>query len=180
MLSPGITSHALGADDQGAARPLPVNRAGTAMPVSGAVTLANLDPIPVSLPGPVTLAGTVSPAVMLARSVAFAAAGDTAVWTPAAGKAVVLLGYNLVLPGTALQAAAGTQVLLLKAGAAALNLREAFHVPAGLTAATFGFSRAVLQLGVGLQLPVNAPLVINLSAALTTGSYYFTAFGYEV
>lgn len=154
----------------------------------GADSAENPRPLPVSPDGltiPVSMPGMVLPDQTMLKTVDFTAAGDVNVWTPAAGKAIVILFYDVELSGNASALAVnGEQLVRFKSqigqGAATLlPIRHVFFVP------TLGpnvppASRAGRELAYGYRLPADASLVVNLSHALTAGRYFVTVTGYEV
>jgi hypothetical protein len=115
------------------------------------------------------------------RTVAATAAGNTALWTPAAGKKFRLMRFKVQVTANAVQAAGGVLALGLQDATTDLNLTHSVFVPAaaGTTMAGF-FDSGWIDLGNGvLSGAANQILNINLSAALTGGTARFIAAGVE-
>lgn len=109
------------------------------------------------------------------------AAGNTSVWTPAAGKKFRLMGFTIEVTETATQAAAGVNDLTLQDSGAAIGLGFSPWIPAAaLTAQQAGYLSGQVQLGNGyLSAAANNVLQINLSTALTAGKVRVNAWGTE-
>lgn len=110
------------------------------------------------------------------------ASGDTAVWTPAAGKRFVLLGYEIMVTANAAQAVAGVLDVVLRDAAAPIGQGLSVFVP-GAAGAAFAANAStgwVSLLGLGYQsAAINQALNVNLSAALTAGTVRVNAVGTE-
>lgn len=109
------------------------------------------------------------------------ASGDTAVWTPAAGKKFRVMGYSIEVTGEATLAGAADLVITLRDATTDMNLTHSCYVPAAAPTNPGGtvFSKTV-QLGNGrLSSAANAVLNVNLSAALTAGTVRVTPIGVE-
>jgi hypothetical protein len=112
--------------------------------------------------------------------------GNTALWTPAAGKKFRLMRLLVEVPPNCIMAARGVVTISFQDGATPINL--AFDVWLGQTApveaaATIPptlFTTDWIDLGQGvLSSAANNVLNINLSAALTGGNVRVTACGTE-
>jgi hypothetical protein len=149
----------------------------------GADSLENLHPVPLVDGGgsvPVTIVSDGNAATTFVYSTDFAAAGNHVVWTPAAGKRVVLLEYSIELTGNAAATVANsTQLVKITDDTTDFDFRHVFFVPtlSTNTPAAFTRSRAIQR---GLMFGVDAPVQANLSHALSSGRYYVTLVGYEV
>lgn len=110
------------------------------------------------------------------RTATATAAGNTAVWTPPAGKKFRLMRYRLVVTGNAAQAAGGTFNIELRDGASNVvsgsNLpAESVAVPVAAGSAGVLLDTGWCDLGNGLLGTTAAQaLNVNLSAALTGGA----------
>lgn len=116
--------------------------------------------VSVSLPSPNTY-----------RSGTFAAAGDSALWTPPAGKSFRLMRYRFALTGNATLAAAGVLTVTLRQSTTSLPFGASVYVPA-IAANTLGaYTSPWIDLGSTgyLSTVAGAVLNVNLSAALTAG-----------
>jgi hypothetical protein len=105
------------------------------------------------------------------RTATATAAGNTALWTPAAGKKFRLMRFRVQVTGNAALAAAGILTVDLQDAAAAFNMATSVFVPgaAGTTMAGW-YESDWVDLGQGyLSVLANNVLNINLSAALTAG-----------
>jgi len=117
------------------------------------------------------------------KTVSANAAGNTVLWTPAAGKRFRLLRYRIALSNDAVIAVAGRITVDLLDGAVSLNLTENIFVAA---AANGTFSpnftgTGWFELGPAgiLSAALNNILNVNLSVALTGGLARVWAAGYE-
>lgn len=110
------------------------------------------------------------------KTVAATAAGNTAVWTPAANKRFRLLAWRLSVAGTL--AADGTQVIQLRDGATTVIARAGANVAAALPA---GDSQIGEDYGLEGQLSatLNNVLNINLGTAMASGAVYIDVWGTE-
>ncbi len=114
------------------------------------------------------------------RSGVVTAAGSTAVWTPAAGKRFVLLGYHLFLIGNSIQAAAGVITVNLQDAATLLGLSHSIYVPSAAANIFGGTPIATLEFPAGITSAANNnALNVNLSAALTAGGVRSVVWGVE-
>jgi hypothetical protein len=113
------------------------------------------------------------------KTVSTAAAGLTAVWTPAAGKKYRLMGYTIDVAGTL--AATGTQVLTLRDGAATVIKNHVANLIQTQTASiSGGDSHMGADLGQGqLSAAINTTLNINLGTAMASGAVTVNAWGTE-
>lgn len=114
------------------------------------------------------------------RTATATAAGDTTVWTPAAGKKFRLMRYRIDITGQAIQAVAGNIEITLIDNATAMNIGNSVYVPA-IALNQFGaYSSGWIDLGNGyLSLVANNTLDVNLSAALTAGELRIQTAGTE-
>jgi hypothetical protein len=116
------------------------------------------------------------------RTVAAAAAGNTAVWTPTAGLWFRLMRYLVEVTGDATQAAGGVLTITLFDGAAGVtNQVLSVYVPAAaLNTHGVLYSSGWITLDNGFRsVAVNNVLNVNLSAALTAGAVRVLACGNE-
>lgn len=110
------------------------------------------------------------------------AAGNTALWTPAAGKKFRLMRYLVTVTDDATRAAPGVlTVSLFDAAAGATGQAHDVYVPAVALVNTGAlYQSGWIDLGNGfLSAAVNNVLNINLSAALVTGNVRVIACGTE-
>jgi hypothetical protein len=113
------------------------------------------------------------------------ASGDSALWTPAAGKRFRLQRFIVQVPANVSLAARGVLTIKLRDGATDLNLT--FDVFLGQTAPVEtasseqpNFDTGWIDLGEGiLSAAANNVLNINLSAALSAGNVRVTCCGTE-
>lgn len=110
------------------------------------------------------------------KSAAVTASGNTAVWTPAAGKKFRLLAWRLSVAGTL--AADGTQIIQLRDGTTTVIARAGANVAAALPA---NDSQIGEDYGLKGQLSAaaNNVLNLNLGTAMATGAVYIDAWGTE-
>lgn len=113
---------------------------------------------------------------------AASAAGDTAIWTPTAGKRFVLLGYILIITANATATVAGTLELLFRDGTTPLGIGGAGFIPStGPTQFQVDDIITIPNLGAGIPSAViNNPLNLNLSFALTAGEVRAQVMGIEI
>ncbi|SRR5216683_598162 len=106
------------------------------------------------------------------NTVATAAAGNTALWTPAAGKKFRLMRYMVSVTDNATQAVLGTLTVSLNDAGAAIGQAHDVFVPAvGLVNTGSLYGSPWIDLGNGiLSAAINQALNVNLSAALTAGT----------
>lgn len=109
------------------------------------------------------------------------AAGNTAVWTPAAGKKFRLMGYQILVTENASLAVAGLEEITLNDSGTALGMGQSLYVPnAAATVLAGGFNSTAIQLGNGaLSAAANNVLQVNLGTALATGECRVNAWGTE-
>lgn len=116
------------------------------------------------------------------QTVATAAAGNTALWTPAAGKKFRLMRYMVTVTDQATQAGAGTLTFSLFDGAAGVTgqVHDVFVPALGLVNTGSLYTSGWIDLGNGyLSTAANNVLNINLSAALTAGTVRVICCGTE-
>jgi hypothetical protein len=116
------------------------------------------------------------------KTVGTAANGNTALWTPAAGKKFRLLRYMLTITDNATQAAPGTVTVSLFDGAAGATgqVHDVFVPAVGLVNTGSLYSSGWIDLGNGVLSGVaNNTLNVNLSAALTAGNVRVMVAGTE-
>jgi hypothetical protein len=115
------------------------------------------------------------------RSGTFTALGDTALWTPAAGKRWRLMRYRFALTGNAAMGTGGVLSIMLRDATAASPFGAAVYVPA-VAANTLGaYTSPWIDLGTTgyLSAAANNVLNVNLSAALTGGQVRVLVAGVE-
>lgn len=111
------------------------------------------------------------------KSVAATAAGNTAVWTPAAGKKFRLMGYSISIAGTVTVALVNL-IKLTDAPAGTIIAQNNAAVGAAVIAG--GDTQIENNLGQGfLSALANNVLTVNLSSAMLTGSVIVNAWGTE-
>ena len=117
------------------------------------------------------------------KTVTLTAAGNTALWTPAAGKRFRLMAYSIEVTANAAMAAAGLNEVTLQDVAAAIGQGCSAWLPAAeLTtlAVNIQLSGGMRQLGNGyLSSGINQTLNVNLATALTAGEVRVNAIGTE-
>lgn len=115
------------------------------------------------------------------RTVATAAAGNTALWTPAAGNRFRLMRYMVAVTADAIQAVAGLLTITLFDGAAgATGQVHSVFVPAAAVNTQGLYTSGWIDLGNGVRsAAINNVLNVNLSAALTGGVVRVIACGTE-
>lgn len=110
------------------------------------------------------------------------AAGNTAIWTPAAGKRFRLMAYSIEVTGNASMGAAGLNEITLNDAGAAIGqgVSAWFPAAAGTLLGNVQLSGGMRQLGNGvLSAAANNPLQVNLTTALTAGEVRVNAIGTE-
>jgi len=115
------------------------------------------------------------------RTVAATAAGDTALWTPAAGKRFRLMGYVISLTANVTLAVADILTVSLVDGATPTAFVHDFYVPATVSV-PFGASVVGPAGAIGngyLSQAVGNTLSVRLSAGLATGRVRVIAWGTE-
>ena len=121
-----------------------------------------------------------TPAVF--HSAVATAAGNTAVWTPTSGKKFRLMRFMLVLTDEAARAAAGDITVKFQDATTDIGIGLPVYVPAAAIAAPIGeaWSSGWIDIGNGyLSAAANNVLNVNLSAALTAGTFGVIAAGTE-
>lgn len=115
------------------------------------------------------------------RRAAVAAAGSTALWTPAAGNKFRLLAFKIQITGQATLAVAGTLTIALLDAAASINLEHTEFIPAAAANVFGGIDTGWIDLGgFGiLSALANNVLNANLSVALVTGTANIIVAGTE-
>jgi len=118
------------------------------------------------------------------KNVTATAAGNTTVWTPAAGKKFHLLGYYIEVNGHITTAAGGLLTIDLNDSGTSLNQTHSVFVPATGAVSTTNnptlLTHVDFPLGYGyLSAAANNLLQINLSAVLTNGQVQIKAVGIE-
>lgn len=106
------------------------------------------------------------------KTVATAALGATALWTPAAGKKFRLMRYMVTVTDQATQAAPGTVTIThLDAAADILQTHDVYVPAVALVNSGSLYNSGWIDLGNGiLSAAINQVLNVNLSAALTAGT----------
>ncbi len=109
------------------------------------------------------------------------ASGNTALWTPAAGKKFRLMGYSFLITQNAAQSVGGLLEITFQDGTTPLPFALSVFVPgAAGTVVGAGDNTGWVVLGNGkISSTVNNVLNINLSAALTAGEVRSVAIGTE-
>ena len=109
------------------------------------------------------------------------AAGNTALWTPAAGKSFRLCRYFIQMSENSTLGAAGILTIKLLDGATDLNLTTDFYVPAAAVTGIGTEWLGPVDLGDSgiLSAAPNNVLNVNLSVALATGQVRVIAMGTE-
>lgn len=114
------------------------------------------------------------------KRVATAASGDTAVWTPGAGKKFRLMKFRLEITGQATIGGGATMTALLRDATTSLEVGGAWFLPAAAGTTLTQISTPWIDLGNGaLSSAANNVLNVNLSLALATGSLVTWAAGTE-
>jgi hypothetical protein len=115
------------------------------------------------------------------KTVAAAAAGNTALWTPAVGKKFRLMRYRVTVTDNATQAVAGVLTVNLLDAAGNIAQTDDVFVPAvALVNSGALYNGGQIDLGNGILSAVaNNVLNVNLSAALVTGNVRVIACGTE-
>jgi hypothetical protein len=115
------------------------------------------------------------------KTVAATAAGNTALWTPTAGKKFRIMRFKVQVTANAVLAVAGVLALGLQDATTDLNLTHSVFVPAAAgTTMPGAFDSGWIDLANGvLSAAANQVLNANLSAALTGGTARFIAAGTE-
>lgn len=108
------------------------------------------------------------------------ALGDTAVWTPAAGKKFRLMGMTLEISANASLASAGVNTILMRDATTAIGVGFSPFIPGAAGTAFVASGAYTLALGNGyLSSAANNVLNLNLGTALATGVCRVNAWGTE-
>lgn len=115
------------------------------------------------------------------KSASTAASGDTAVWTPTAGRRFQLLRFQVFASANAAQSAGGTITATLRDNTTSTGIAVPIYVPGTGGTALGGWTSGWIDIGpYGYRsAAVNNVLNVNLSAALTAGSIGVIACGTE-
>lgn len=115
------------------------------------------------------------------KTVTATASGDTAVWTPAAGKKFRLLGYTIEVTGEAATAGGARIEIVLRDNTTAIGCGSSVYVPnAGGTVMGAEYNSGQRTIGNGkLSAVADQILNVNLSAALSAGVVRVNAWGTE-
>lgn len=105
-------------------------------------------------------------------------AGSTAIWTPAAGYRIRLLGISIFVGGNVTLAAAGLETVSLMETAAAIFTWGLWISNAAMVGAPY-LSKEIIFPDNGMLFATNAVLNLNLSAATATGAVQVVAWGME-
>lgn len=117
---------------------------------------------------------------LVAKSATATASGDTALWTPAAGKKVRLMRYKVEVTGNASTTGGAVIDVVLRDATTALAASCSLYVPSAAGTSLGSYSTGWVDLGQGvLSAAANNVLNINLSAALTTGKVRVVCAGTE-
>lgn len=127
-----------------------------------------------------TPAGSAQRTPNIFKTVAATAAGNTAVWTPAAGKKFRLMRVSIQITSNAAQSVAGVFTVDLQDSASTTNITSSFFVPSTAGTAFQMDDQVWMDLGNGvLSAAANNVLNVNLSAALSSGVVRVVAMGTE-
>lgn len=108
------------------------------------------------------------------------ASGNTALWTPTAGKKFRLMRFMVQITGNATTAAGAVVTVSFQDAAAAMNIATDSFIPTAALTAADDFVSPWVDLGNGfLSAAANNILNINLSSALTAGNVRVTCCGTE-
>lgn len=115
------------------------------------------------------------------KSVTATASGNTALWTPAAGKKFRLMRFLLTMPSDVAKAAGADVAITFQDSATDMGLKLSVFVPAAaVTTGNGAWSSGWIDLGNGiLSSTANNVLNINLGAAITTSGITCMAAGTE-
>lgn len=115
------------------------------------------------------------------KTITATAAGDTAIWTPVAGKKFRLMGYSVQISGDATVTGGAILTLAFRDATTLIGVTLSVFTPAAATNTLAGFSiNSPATMGNGvLSATANNALNINLSAALATGVVRINVFGTE-
>lgn len=114
------------------------------------------------------------------KTVTATASGDTAVWTPAAGKKFRLMRYFIGVTNDAAMTGGGDLDIVLRDATTALGVGHSLYVPATGGTGLGAYQSGWIDLGNGpLSAAANNALNINLSAALSAGKVRITVCGTE-
>jgi len=114
------------------------------------------------------------------KTVDAAALGNTAVWTPAAGKKFRLMGGLMTIDGSCTLAAAGSLLVTLQDAVAALGWGIRVALPAAAVTQDTDVVIPIGPFGQGvLSAAANNPLNVNLGTALAAGNVRTSVWGTE-
>lgn len=115
------------------------------------------------------------------KTVTTAAGGNTALWTPAAGKKFRLMRFIVDVTSNAASAGGVVDEITFQDAAVAMPIGFSVFAPAvAVTTTQGGFTSGWIDLGNGiLSSTINNALNVNLSAALSAGEVRVTACGTE-
>jgi hypothetical protein len=115
------------------------------------------------------------------KTVSATAAGNTAVWTPAAGKKFRLMRYRVMLTENATLGVAGIEAISFQDSATPINIQHDLFVPTSAGTAFAGwYDSGWTDLGNGiLSSTINNVLNVNLGTALTAGNVRVNVCGTE-
>lgn len=137
-------------------------------------------PYLVTAPGnPATLSQQRTPNIF--KTVQATASGNTALWTPTAGKKFRLMRFMVQITGNAIAAVAGVLTVSFQDSTTAIGIAMDGFIPtSAATPATEDFISPWVDLGNGfLSAAANNVLNVNLSFALTGGNVRITVAGTE-
>lgn len=115
------------------------------------------------------------------KTVTATAAGSTTLWTPAAGKKFRLMRFRIETTADVASSGGAEIDAIFYDNLTALNMAHSFYAPAAAVTTGYGsIGTPWVDLGNGiLSSGINSPLMINLSAALTSGKVRVIAVGTE-
>jgi hypothetical protein len=115
------------------------------------------------------------------KTASVTALGNTALWTPGAGKKFRVMRFKIDVTAQVAAAAGATLVVGLQDAATDISLSTSVFVPAASVTTGYGaFTTGWLDLGNGyLSTAANNVLNVNLSSALTAGAVRVTVCGTE-
>lgn len=155
----------------------PLSPFGPFQSVSNSPCLASGMYVTTQAAGNNAFVGLRTPAIF--KTVQASAAGNTAVWTPAAAKKFRLMRYQLILTDNAATNANGVITLSFSDATTGLNISTDFYVQSGIGGGA-EFIGPWVDLGNGyLSLAANNVLNASLSTALTNGNFRINVCGTE-
>lgn len=108
------------------------------------------------------------------------AAGDTAVWTPASGKRVRLIRYQIEIPNSATMATAGELTVKIRDASTEISRQHTIYIPSTPGSTLGAWRSGWIRCGNGyLSSTANNVLNVNLSSALTSGKITINMEGIE-